>query len=789
MVNLANIAKSTQLSNLATRFFSALQRWELGGKAAIALAIAAAAACLATYAFLTGSFGQTPSRTLVRLLLLVDLGLLLALGAIIARSVVGLIMARKRGSSGARLHLRLVSLFSVVAVTPTIVVAIFTVLFFNLGLEAWFSDRVRTALNDALTVAGAYIKEHKQIISADLLAMANDLNRQAYIVSQNPGRFVQIVGTQAQIRSLSEAMVVDGSGRVLARAGIGAALVSDRLPFVAELNEARSGEVVFVETVNDQRVAAIVRLDRFLDAYLYVARYVDPRVIAYAERAATAVADYENAEGARSGYQITFAMIFVIVALLVLLVAVWFGMRIGSRLAAPIGELASAVERVGQGDFSVHVKTTDQDDEIGVLTQAFNRMTGELSRQRTDLTDANVQLDERRRFTEAVLTGVSAGVIGLDSNSIITLPNRSAAELLGTKVEVLKGQRFGQAVPELDHLLTAAMKQTGRATSSEVEINRQGKRRRLLVRVAREYEEDGIGGFVVTFDDITDLVMAQRLAAWGEVAQRIAHEIKNPLTPIQLAADRLRSKYSDKIGEDRDIFDQCTETIIRQVHYLGQIVDEFSDYATQTAPVFQKEELGAVVREAVFLQETRSPGIECQLNLPAQKVFLACDARQISQLLTNILKNADEALTASLSGSDTSRAKIEITLEELADSVLIRIEDNGPGFPAGDRMRLVEPYVTTREKGTGLGLAISKRIVEEHGGQLVLDDSSSGGASVNMIFQKNDVMRGGAEKSNRSHQNSSSSLRAQTDRSNDETTNDAGTGNSNQGHGGSRDVA
>ncbi len=789
MVNLANIAKSTQLTNLATRFFSALQRWELGGKAAIALAVAAVAAGLATYAFLTGSFGQTPSRTLVRLLLLVDLGLLLALGAIIARSLVGLIMARKRGSSGARLHLRMVTLFSVVAVTPTIVVAIFTVLFFNLGLEAWFSDRVRTALNDALTVAGAYIKEHKQIISADLLAMANDLNRQAYIVSQNPGRFVQIVATQAQLRSLSEAMVVDGTGRVLARAGIGAALVSDQLPFVAELNEARSGEVVFVETVNDQRVAAIVRLDRFLDAYLYVARYVDPRVLAYAERAETAVAEYENAEGERSGYQMTFAMIFVVVALLVLLVAVWFGMRIGSRLAAPIGELASAVERVGQGDLSVHVETTDQDDEIGVLTQAFNRMTGELSRQRTDLTDANAQLDERRRFTETVLTGVSAGVIGLDRNSVITLPNRSAAELLGTEVEVLQGQSFGQAVPELDHLLKEAMEQTGRATSGEVEIERQGKLRRLLVRVAPEYEEDGIGGFVVTFDDITDLVMAQRLAAWGEVAQRIAHEIKNPLTPIQLAADRLRSKYSEKIGEDRDIFDQCTETIIRQVHYLGQIVDEFSDYATQTAPIFQKEELGAVVREAVFLQETRSPGIKCQVNLPAQKVFLACDARQISQLLTNILKNADEALTASLSGGDTSRAKIEITLEDLADSVLIRIEDNGPGFPAGDRMRLVEPYVTTREKGTGLGLAISKRIVEEHGGQLVLDDSSSGGASVNVIFQKNDATRGATEKLNRSYQNSSGSLRAQTDRLTDKTTKDAGTGNIHQGHSGNRDVA
>lgn len=745
MVNLSNITKSKPLGRLLSGILSKLQKWELGGKAAIALAIAAAGSGVVTYAVLTGSFGDAPSRTMVRLLLLVDLGLLLGLGAIIARRVVGLIVARRRGSSGARLHIRMVTLFSVVAVTPTIVVAIFTVLFFNLGLEAWFSDRVRTALNDALTVAGAYIKEHKQIISADLLAMANDLNRQAYVVTQDPNRFVQIVGTQAQLRSLSEAMVVDGSGRVLARAGIGAALEGNQLQFVAELIEARDGEVVFVDTVDEQRVAAIVRLDRFLDAYLFVARYVDPRVLAYAERAKSAVLDYETVEGERSSYQMTFAMVFVVVALLVLLIAVWFGMRIGSRLAEPIGILAGAVERVGAGDLSVRVHVENQDDEIGVLSVAFNRMTSQLGRQRAELTDANVQLDERRRFTETVLSGVTAGVIGLDKNYVVTLPNKSAEVLLGMEAGSLTGETFSSIAPELDALLVAAAEGPGQTTSGEVEIERAGITRRLQVRVVPEYEDEQIEGFVVTFDDITELVAAQRLAAWGEVAQRIAHEIKNPLTPIQLAADRLRIRYGDKIGDDREVFDQCTNTIIRQVSYLGKIVDEFSDYATLTTPLLQRENLVSLVKDAAFLQETRSPEIKCQVNLPTDSVAFACDARQISQLLTNILKNADEAIATSVAQGDAEAGRIEVTLSKAEESITIQVDDNGPGFPEGDRARLVEPYVTTRQKGTGLGLAISKRIVEEHGGQLILGDSSMGGASVTVLFQNTDVTRSGTD--------------------------------------------
>jgi two-component system nitrogen regulation sensor histidine kinase NtrY len=727
---------SQERAAVNTRLKQWVARVRLTRKLAVAVAVAALASVLATAGALTGSgpFGPEPRTILI--LLNVNLVLILVLSALVLRRLVELWMERRRGSAGSRLHVRLAALFSVVAVAPVILVALFSALFLNLGIESWFSERVRTALDESLLVAEAYVAEHKQIIRADVLAMAQDINRVALQLRNNPTRLNNFVATQAALRSLTEAMVLRRDGRILARTGLTFALSMGPAP-EETMKEADEGGVVILTSDGEDRVRAMVRLDGFVDSYLFVGRFVEPTVIGHMTRTQDAVSQYQRLEGQRSDIQITFSLIFSVVALLLLLVAVWVGLTVATRLVRPISGLVAAAEQVRVGNLKARVPEGLEDDEIGILSRAFNRMTGQLEGQRRELIEANRQIDARRRFTESVLSGVSAGVIGLDAQGKIELPNRSALELLETTTSALVGQMLAEAVPEMTFLMRQAEARPERRASGQVTVVRAGRARTLQVRISAERRADETEGFVVTFDDISALVVAQRAAAWSDVARRIAHEIKNPLTPIQLSAERLKRKYQQEISSDPKIFASCTDTIVRRVADIGRMVDEFTAFARIPTPVLKHEDVVAVARETMVLHDVAHPEISFDSNFPPHAVRVRCDRRQLGQALTNLIQNAIDAIGGRempAGGESLPPGKICVSIKEDADSVYIEVIDNGRGLPNEERERLVEPYVTTRAKGTGLGLAIVKKIMEDHGGELLLDELRGGGARICLIL-------------------------------------------------------
>jgi two-component system nitrogen regulation sensor histidine kinase NtrY len=713
-------------------------RTRLRDKMIIALIIASVASALATYAAMTRSpfFGNDP--TTVMILSLLDLGFLVLLGTVVTHRIYQAWRRRHRNQAGSKLQIRMINVFTLLAVAPALLVAMFAAAFFYFGVETWFSGHVRTSLNESLEVAQAYLEEHKQVLRADALAMGNDLNRQAALLSEDPVRFNEVVSAQAYLRNLTEVIVFDGSGKILARSGLTFALTFE--PITDDMRaRAAQGDVVLLVSDNDDRVRALLRLDNFVDTYLFVGRPVEPKVLAHMAATQTAVDEYKQLEGKRFGLQVTIGAIFIVVALLLLLAAVWFGLNFAMRLTRPIGDLINAADRIRGGDLSARVSevSRESDDELELLSRAFNRMTSQLEAQRADLIDANRQLDFRRRFIEAVLSGVSAGVIGLDPRGRINLMNASAAEFFGIEDKAsFYGQEMSLLAPEIQNIIEQLPDGAG-LISDQVEIRRPNiPTRTILVRVSSERAGTETNGYVVTFDDVSDLLSAQRKAAWADVARRIAHEIKNPLTPIQLSAERLRRKYSDEIVTDPEVFLTCTETIVRHVDDIGRMVDEFSAFARMPAPVIKKHELREIVRQTLFLQSSSRSDILYSQDIPPTPCMAECDARQIAQALTNLLKNAAEAIDARTAPTEGElfKGKILVRLVCNEKEISLFIEDNGKGLPIEERNTLTEPYVTTRKKGTGLGLAIVKKIMEDHHGRLVLEDRPGGGAIVALIW-------------------------------------------------------
>ena len=708
----------------------------LGRKLIYALIPAAAVMGIATYTVLSSSGFRGTDPNLVLTVFVADVILLLTLATIVAWRIVALWVAHRKGSAGSQLHVRLVVLFALIAATPALIMAIFFALFFEFGLKSWFDDQVSTAVNESLAVAEAYLKEHEHNIRADALVIAANLGREGPTLLGNPRRVSQALTSEAAERSLSEAIIFDGSGRVLAQAGFSFALEFEMLPMWA-LETARNHEVAILTSESDDRVRALVKLDGFDEAYLYVGRLVDPKVLAHMETTQKVVSGYNRLNLQRTGIQTTFVIVFVLVALLLLLAAILVGLMFATRLAGPISHLVTAAERVRSGDLTSRVDEGPQGDELSKLSRAFNRMTSQLASQRDELVEANRQLDVRRRFTEAVLSGVSAGVIGLDEDGRINLPNRSSSKLLGVTLEKHIGKELAEVIPEMATLVRKARRRPDRMVESQITVMPGGRPRTLLVRISAEKMDGEVQGFVVTFDDVTELLSAQRKAAWADVARRIAHEIKNPLTPIQLSAERLKRKYLRQIKSDPDTFTTCTDTIVRQVNDIGRMVDEFSSFARMPAPAMAEENLNELCRHAVFLQQSAHPKIAFDCDVPDETVRIHCDGRQISQALTNLLKNAAEALEGARRGKSAKAGHVSLRLLREGNRVAVEIEDDGPGFPPELRERLTEPYVTTRDKGTGLGLAIVRKIMEDHGGELVLGDADGGGAIVRLVFGKN----------------------------------------------------
>ena len=704
----------------------------LGKVVTLVLAAVALALGIATFASLAGGIPLVAQPHRAFAMVLANFVVLLALGAVLAGRLTRVWVERRRGSAGSRLHVRLVFLFSVVAVTPAIVVAVFATFFFDVGIQSWFNDRVRTALAESLQASRGYLEEHRNNIRADALGMANDLARAGSLLANDPNGFGEVLATQTALRGLTEALIYEPvTGQTIAAAGLMSGIGVAPPPAWAS-EQAKAGDVVVLDSTDSTRVRAVVALDSTPMLMLLIGRPVDPAILDHMARTEKAVAEYNRLDQNRSGLQITLALIFALVALLMLLAAVLIGLVMANQIARPIGRLIMATERVRAGDLAVRVPEVATGDEVAGLSRAFNRMTGQLAAQRTELMDAYGQIDARRRFTDSVLAGVSAGVIGLDAAGQIELPNRAASELLGIDMLAAIGQPMGEVVAAFAPLIHAAHDAPERAHTAEVQHGPPSRRRTLLVRIgadrkAAQGEAAAIGdaggrgfGFVVTFDDITELQSAQRKAAWADVARRIAHEIKNPLTPIQLAAERLKKRFAREISSDPETFTQCADTIVRHVGDIGRMVDEFSAFARMPLPAIQPADIGRAAREALVLQRQAHPDIVWHTDIPDRGPVAPCDRRLLGQALTNLLQNAADAVAMR-----PGAGRIEVGVRQDADGITVTVADDGVGLPAEDRARLTEPYVTHKPKGTGLGLAIVKKIMEDHGGRVVLEDRPS----------------------------------------------------------------
>jgi two-component system, NtrC family, nitrogen regulation sensor histidine kinase NtrY len=697
----------------------------LGRAVTLLLAALAFAVGLATFVFLArgAPFGTQPGFGVG--LVLANLSAVLLLVAVLAGRITRVWVERRRGSAGSRLHVRLVLLFGGVAVAPAILVACFAVAFFHFGIQAWFNNPVRRAVTESLQVSHGYLEEHRDNIRAVALEMANDLTRAGQFLIADPQVFAEILATQTTLRGLTEAVIYDPLTRqVLAATGIFAGIGVEP-PSQSLTSQAQSGDVVVLAAGDGTRVQAVVRLDSTPPLMLMIGRPVDPGILDHMARTEEAVAEYQRLDNNRSWLQVAFAWIFALLALLVLLAAVAIGLVLANQIARPIARLILAAERVRSGDLAVRVTEAPTGDELAGLSRAFNRMTGQLAAQRAELMEAYGQIDERRRFTETVLSGVSAGVIGLDASGRIELPNRAADELLGFDLLSAIGRELADVVPEFADLLHEAAASPERARTAELQIGPPTQRRTLLVRIGADLSGGRTDGFVVTFDDITELQSAQRKAAWADVARRIAHEIKNPLTPIQLAAERLKRRFAREISSDPDTFTQCADTIIRHVGDIGRMVDEFSSFARMPQPIIKPEDVGRIAREVLVLQKTARPGIAWRSEIPDRGPIAPCDRRLLSQALTNLLQNAADAVAMR-----DAAGVIGVSVQARDDEVSIVVTDDGVGLPQEDRLRLTEPYVTHKPKGTGLGLAIVKKIMEDHGGRLTLDDRPDGPGAV-----------------------------------------------------------
>jgi two-component system nitrogen regulation sensor histidine kinase NtrY len=723
-------------------------RQRLSTVMAVILIFAALASGIATYAALTETppFGKDTDTILW--LLNIDLIILLVLVSLVAQRMVGLWSGRRRGQAGSKLHVRLVFIFSLLAVTPAIIMTIFSAVFFHFGLQSWFSDKIHNAISQSEAFAEAYMTEHQQVIRADILAMANDLDRSAESLSENPKEFEQFLQTQSLLRNFSEAVIFDGAGRLLFSSGLALSMAFETLPTFA-VEQADQGEVVMMTSAGDERIRALTKLNNFSDYYLFVGRMVDPMVRERLDATIKAVHDYDQLEAQRSSLQVKMVLIFVIVALLLLFAAIWFGLVLARQLASPITGLITAADRVRAGDLTARVSERDAIDEFEVLARAFNRMTVQIEDQREELITTNRQLDQRRRFTETVLAGVSSGVVGLDHAGKITLANTSAAALLQIETKDLLNINIKEIIPDLKLILEKTPQKPGRMTQAEIAYQpKDGTRRTLLVRIALELIGDQDTGAVLTFDDITELQMAQRKAAWSDVARRIAHEIKNPLTPIQLSAERLKRKYLKQIHDDPETFAQCTDTIIHHVGDIGRMVNEFSSFARMPDAIMRQENLTTIIREILVFQQQAHPEMSIGLSAgtrDAPAVLAQVDAQQVRQALTNVLQNAIDALEGQKVTGETGTIEITTLPDPEGYGIALAVTDNGPGFPQDvDTSRLTEPYVTHREKGTGLGLAIVKKIMDDHKGKIIMGApdwlksqpgwNNLGGATIVLVF-------------------------------------------------------
>ncbi|MDO7559560.1 MAG: PAS domain-containing sensor histidine kinase [Paracoccaceae bacterium] len=681
---------------------------------------------LAAFTVLTlGPLNQNINSTVLRLILLADLFYILLVAALVLRRVMRIMAERRLEFAGSRLHLRLSGVFAFLALMPTILVAIFAVFTVNFGLEGWFSERVRNVVGSSLAAAQAYEDEHRKDLTEDALSFAyyiNSIKIKNFLLPDDQLRPALTVGQTNIQRGLKEAYLIDGTGLLHTR-GERSYLFDFEQPSTEDITRAKTGETVIIEDWTNNEFRALIYLKGFVDRYLYVSRVVDGSILSLLDETKQTARLYHQLEADRGRLLFEFGLLYLGFAIILILAATWLGLWFAERLSRPVGRLAEAAMQVGDGNLNVRVPEGDDDDEISMLGQLFNKMTHDLKGQRDALIAGNTQTERRRRLFDSVLSSITSGVIGLDDKGRVTFVNRAASRLLDFQDEG-SSPLIQKIAPEFSALFERQC-QNDDAVQEELRLMRNGRIENLLVRMAvRQSSAGQLEGYVVTFDDVTDLVSAQRMAAWGDVARRIAHEIKNPLTPIQLSAERIKRKFRPLVGDQADSLEKYTDVIIRQTDDLRRIVDDFSKFARMPELEKRTHDLTKILNDAVLLQEVAMPQIALITEILADNIWIDVDQTMMSQALMNLIKNASEAIDTYIEkfGNASYEPEIFITLNSQDNLVILQIMDNGIGLPP-DRGHLFEPYVTTREKGTGLGLSIVKKIIEEHGGTLNLQDA------------------------------------------------------------------
>ena len=662
-------------------------------------------------------------------LVAIDALALVGLGALVGRQVWRLWRERRQRLAGHQLHWRLAILFGGVTTLPAVIVTLFALFVVDFSLRGWFAERISTAINESVRVAESYFDEHARSISGEVLTMANDINREAYRLAGEGNLMGRYLSDQAALRNLSDAIIFDGSGQVLAKSRFAFAVTFANLE-TSWVEKARNGEVVILRADETNKLRAVVKLTSYVDAYLLVGRFIDAKVLEAMDRSRLAASDYQQLGFQQLDIQVSFAVLFGIILLLILIAALWVGLNLATAIVGPLGSVIQVAEQVRAGNLSERVPADIELEEIGRLGASLNRMLDELVRSREQLVQANAQLDQRREFTEAVLGGVSSGVIGLDKTGSVTLPNAAARTLLGKRDTELIGRKLADIVPEFSRLLSIVNQKRRRFAEEQIMLVAADKPMTLRARIVAEMIEGRVIGYVVTFDDVTSLLNAQRKAAWSDIARRIAHEIKNPLTPIQLASERLRKKYRPTKAEDAAKFEEYVEIIGRQVGDIGRMVDEFSAFARMPQPKMEHASLIEIASGQTALFADNKAVITLSVDNADEPYMTLCDPGLVRQALTNLLQNAID----SLDDHHVDTPQIDLGLATDQAGIRLTVTDNGPGFPEMDLAKLLEPYVTTRQTGTGLGLAIVSKIMEDHGGELQLGRAASGGAVVTLLF-------------------------------------------------------
>jgi two-component system nitrogen regulation sensor histidine kinase NtrY len=695
--------------------------------ATVGTAILLVATLIASYLVLTRNAapGSMLSPPQIALLLVANLIPSIALMVLLSRKIARA-RAVSRGIGTGQLHTRLVALFSVIAAVPTVIVAIFASLLLQSGLEFWFSDRARGMLENTVQLAQSTYDSEVNRVGAEAVAMGGDLASALGQYRMESPQFEEFLGLQTYRRSLNEALIlrIEENGQVTVARGIN---YYDGLIDPSRVAQALSqlkGQTQAAEVLTTGRIAVLTPLPGADRTYLFVARQVSDDFRQQIERANGVLTDYRALIQRSRTNQLRFNAALLASALIIVALAIFTALKLADRLLRPVEELVGAAGRVEEGDFTARVTVSKPADEVAILGTAFNRMTGRLQEQTSALLSANEQLDTRRAFIEAVLSSVTAGVIAVDGKGRILLTNRSAETLLRQGEEGIEDKQLSEVSAELNEFLD------GETRDANVIVHSAEGQRTLAVKRMRYAD-----GSVLTFVDITDQLSDQRRAAWSDIARRIAHEIKNPLTPIQLAAERLQRRYGNEIATDPDTFARLTDTIVRQVGDLRRMVDEFSNFARMPKPVFREENIYDIARAALFLHEVAHPGISFALDPPTGDFRLVCDRRQLGQALTNVVKNAVEAIEARRNRGEQNPDgdRIDLTIRRSDDQIVLELTDTGVGLPQ-DRERLTEPYMTTRVRGTGLGLAIVKKIVEEHLGEIAFLDRAGGGTRVRIAF-------------------------------------------------------